>query len=201
MNLPLSPPLASSEPSLFPYEVRGPTTKIGGHLADFSQAWQKISANHTVLLYVLGARILLTSPPTPSLSSFAQLRFSEEEAAQVNQFVAKLEAAQVVTVVEPKSHQIVSPIFLTTNHDGCLRLIFNMKKIKEACITTTHLKLETLQQILPQIPRGAWFRTWDLVQGFYNVLVHRSQRHYFCFNWQSVRYQFRALPMGCSESP
>jgi hypothetical protein len=76
-----------------------------------------------------------------------------------------------------------------------------MKKINKECITTTHFKLETLQQILPLIPRGAWFTSWDLVQGFYNVLVHFSQRHFFCFDWRGTRYQFRALPMGCSESP
>ncbi len=76
-----------------------------------------------------------------------------------------------------------------------------MKKINKECISTTHFKLETLQQILPLIPRGAWFTSWDLVQGFYNVLVHVSQRHFFCFDWRGTRYQFRALPMGCSESP
>jgi hypothetical protein len=168
-------------------------------LADFSQAWRKITANRTVLSDVSGAKILFTSPPSPSLSSFAQPRFSDSEASQVDQFVEKLVLAQVITVVKPKSHQIVSPI--TTNHDGSLCLIFNMKKINEACITTTHFKLETLQQILPLIPRGAWFTSWDLVQGFYNVLVHHSQRHFFCFDWRGVRYQFRALPMGCSESP
>jgi hypothetical protein len=76
-----------------------------------------------------------------------------------------------------------------------------MKKINKECTSTTHFKLETLQLILPLIPRGAWFRSWDLVQGFYNVLVHASQRHFFCFDWRGVRYQFRALPMGCAESP
>jgi hypothetical protein len=119
----------------------------------------------------------------------------------VDQFVHKLVLAQVITVVPCKPDQIVSPIFLTTNHDGSLRLIFNMKKINKECITTTHFKLKTLQQILPLIPRGAWFTSWDLVQGFYNVLVHISQRRFFCFNWRGTCYQFRALPMGCSESP
>jgi hypothetical protein len=170
-------------------------------LADFSRAWRKITANRTVLSYVHGAKILFTSPPTPALSSFAQPRFSEDEKEQIDAFVNKLVLAKVITIVRPRPEQIVSPIFLTTNHDGSLRLIFNMKKINEACITTTHFKLETLQQILPLVPRNAWFTSWDLVQGFYNVLVHASQRHFFCFDWRGTRYQFRALPMGCSESP
>jgi hypothetical protein len=170
-------------------------------LADFFQAWCTITANKTVLSYIAGAKILFTERPTTALSSFAQPRFSEEEASQVDQFVHKLEQAQVITVVSKKPDQIISPIFLTTNHDGSLRLIFNMKKINKECISTTHFKLETLQQILPLIPRGAWFTSWDLVQGFYNVLVHVSQRHFFCFDWRGTRYQFRALPMGCSESP
>ncbi len=168
---------------------------------DFYPAWRKITANRTVLSYITGAKILFTTTPTPALSSFAQPRFTDEESNQVDQFVEKLRLAQVITVVPRKDHQIVSPIFLTTNHDGSLRLIFNMKKINKECITITHFKLETLQQILPLIPRGAWFTSWDLVQGFYNVLVHASQRHFFCFDWRGIRYQFRALPMGCSESP
>jgi hypothetical protein len=170
-------------------------------LADYFSAWCKITANRTVLSYISGAKILFTKKPTTALSSFAQPRFSEEEANQVDQFVEKLKLAQVITVVSQKPDQIVSPIFLTTNHDGSLRLIFNMKKINKECISTTHFKLETLQQILPLIPRGAWFTSWDLVQGFYNVLVHVSQRHFFCFDWRGTRYQFRALPMGCAESP
>jgi hypothetical protein len=170
-------------------------------LADFYPAWRKITANKTVLSYISGAKILFTSTPTPALSSFAQPRFTDEEANQVDQFVEKLRLAQVISVVPRKEHQIVSPIFLTTNHDGSLRLIFNMKKINKECISTTHFKLETLQLILPLIPRGAWFTSWDLVQGFYNVLVHASQRHFFCFDWRGERYQFRALPMGCAESP
>ncbi len=188
-------------PSPFRYEVREPTTKIGGRLADYYPAWRAITANRTVLSYIRGAKILFTSPPSTRLSSFAQPRFSDEESSQVDQFVEKLVLAQVITVVSCKPDQIVSPIFLTTNHDGSLRLIFNMKKINKECITITHFKLETLQQILPLIPRGAWFTSWDLVQGFYNVLVHHSQRRFFCFDWRETRYQFRALPMGCSESP
>ncbi len=178
-----------------------PTTKIGGRLADFLPAWRTITANKTVLSYISGAKILFTKRPTSALSSFAQPRFSEHEASQVDEFVLKLKQAQVISVVSPSPDQIISPIFLTTNHDGSLRLIFNMKKINKECISTTHFKLETLQQILPLIPRGAWFTSWDLVQGFYNVLVHVSQRHFFCFDWRGTRYQFRALPMGCSESP
>ncbi len=170
-------------------------------MADFYPAWRSITANRTVLSYITGAKILFTSQPTPALSSFAQPRFSDEESSQVDQFVQKLVLAQVISVVPCKADQIVSPIFLTTNHDGSLRLIFNMKKINKECITTTHFKLETLQQILPLIPRNAWFTSWDLVQGFYNVLVHASQRRFFCFDWRGLRYQFRALPMGCSESP
>jgi hypothetical protein len=178
-----------------------PETKIGGRLADFSHVWRKIMANCTVLSYVPGVKILFTLTRTLSLSSFAKPWFSKEEASQVDQFVEKLVSAQVITVVQPKSHHIVSPIFLTTNPDGSLRLIFKMKKINEACITTTHFKLETLQQILPLIPRGAWFTLWDLVQGFYNVLIHHSQHRFFRFDWRSKRYQFCAVPMGCSESP
>ncbi len=82
--------------SPFPYEVREPTTKIGGRLADFYPAWTKITANKTVLSYISGAKILFRSTPTPALSSFAQPRFTEEESNQVDQFVEKLRLAQVI---------------------------------------------------------------------------------------------------------
>jgi hypothetical protein len=100
-------------------------------LADFYPAWRKITANKTVLSYISGAKILFTSTPTPALSSFAQPRFTDKESNQVDQFVEKLQLAQVILVVSRKAHQIVSPIFLTTNHDGSLRLIFNMKKMNK----------------------------------------------------------------------
>jgi hypothetical protein len=96
-------------------------TKIGGRLADFFPAWCTITANKAVLSYISGAKILFTERPTTALSCFAQPRFSEDEASQVDQFVRKLEQAQVITVVSKKPDQIVSPIFLTTNHDGSLR--------------------------------------------------------------------------------
>lgn len=192
---------ASPSVEVFPYEVRTPTTKIGGRLADFYEAWRSITANQTVLSYIRGAKTLFIATPTSAQSSYAQPWFSPKESLAVDEYVQSMLLAQIVVAVPKNTTQVVSPVFLTTNHDGSSRLIYNMKKINEDCIKTTHFKLETLAQILPLVPRNAWFTSWDLVQGFYNVLVHCSQQNLFCFDWGGQRYQFRALPMGCAESP
>lgn len=184
-------------------QVRERHTKIGGRIADFIQEWLSVSQNKTVLSYVTGAKINFQKRlPDPQLDSIPNKHFwNQEQSKAVEEFVSVLLDSQVIEEVEFSPDQVVSPIFLTTNKDKSFRLIHNVKRLNQECIQSTRFKMETLAVVLPLIPQFAWFTSWDIVQGFYNVLIHPNFRKFFCFEWNGKRFQFRALSMGSSESP
>lgn len=190
-----------SDQESFPFEVRSKFTKIGGRLADFLPQWEHVSQNKTVLSYIRGAKVIFHTEPSADLSLFRSAPPDTVNSKECLDFITNMEAAQIIERVQVLPDQVVSPIFFVTNNDTSIRFIFNMKRLNKECIRTTRFKLETLQLLLPLIAKNSWFTSWDIVQGFYNVLIHESQRKFFCFEWHGVRYQFRALPMGCSESP
>lgn len=200
---PLELDLAREVVESFQPQVRERHTKIGGRIADFLPHWQEISKNKTVLSYVSGAKINFQKRlPDPVLDSIQNKAFwSLEQVKAVDDFVAVLIDSQVIEIVPVSSEQVVSPIFLTRNKDKTYRLIHNVKRINQECIVSTRFKMENLAVVLPLIPQFAWFTSWDIVQGFYNVLIHPNFRKYFCFDWKGRRFQFRALSMGSSESP
>jgi hypothetical protein len=76
-----------------------------------------------------------------------------------------------------------------------------MKKLNKNCIRTVHFKLDTLSVILPTIRRGDFFVSWDIIQGFYNLALHPDYWRFFTFVWEKSHFQFKALVMGCAESP
>lgn len=177
-------------------------TLIGGRISRFLPEWEKISANKTVLAYVKGASISYVRTPSPSRDSrFDQKSFVGDQAVAVDEFVSVLLDSKVIKEVSPSADQVISPIFLTKNKDNTYRLIHDVSLINRNCVRTTKFKMETLASILPLIPEGSFFVSWDIVQGFYNVAVHPDIQKFYCFEWRGKRYQFLALSMGSSESP
>lgn len=182
--------------------LRERNTVIGGRISQFLPEWRKISANKTVLSYVEGASISYVRTPCPRRDSrFDQKIFVGDQASAVDEFVSVLLDSSVIVEVKPSPRQVVSPIFLTTNKDKTFRLIHDVSLINKNCVQTTKFKMETLATILPLIPEGSFFVSWDIVQGFYNVAVHPDIQPFYCFEWRGKRYQFLALSMGSSESP
>ena len=179
---------------------RDPTTVIGGRLRFFVKFWRRLTHDPRVILSVYGVKVpFLRLPVQNEVPS--QYNFDDEDRKNIRGFISKLLLAKIVEPVQPRSGQYVSPIFLVTNHDGSSRMILNVKKLNKDFCKPRHFQMETLTTVLPLLSRGVWMASLDLVQGYYNIGLHPAHRQYFCFDFEGVRYQFRALVMGLADSP
>lgn len=193
-------PALCADPAQFVLLRREPDTVIGGRLRDFLPFWRLVTHDVDVLKSVSGVKIPFVARPFQTRVP-DPYRFTVEQSAAVSEFITKLLRAGIVEVVPPSRAQFVSPIFLVTNHDLSTRLILDVSRMNDDFLAPRHFQMESLKRVLPLISRNDWFTSLDLVQGFYNVPLHPRHRRYFCFDFATVRYQFRALVMGSSESP
>jgi hypothetical protein len=190
------------EASTFELQLRTPTTSIGGRLARHFPFWRSISSDPYVWSLILGVRIDFTVLPTQAISCVAERSWSADQIPKIQAFIDKLLLTDVIVeTVESPADLVFSPIFLVTNHDSSERLILDVSRLNKECFRKKHFKMETLHTILPEVTRGAWMLSLDLVQGFYNVRLDTDFQKYFAFKWKGRQYKFRALVMGFSDSP
>jgi hypothetical protein len=180
--------------------LRDPHTEIGGRLRHAFSFWTRLTNDRSILRTVSGVKIPFVTLPY-QLQPPAPYRFRQDEQPKVRQFILKLLQAQIIEEVVPSVEQFVSPIFLVQNHDQSSRLILNVQKLNQSFCAPRHFQMETLNVVLPLLTRGVWMTSLDLVQGYYNVPLHSTHRPFFCFDFDGIRYQFRALVMGLSDSP
>jgi hypothetical protein len=173
---------------------------IGGRLRHFVSFWRTLEPTKHVIQTVLGAPIPFTSEPVQT-SKAREYKLCAQDHALVEKEVLWMLDQKIITPVTPSETQIVSPFFLATNKDGTKRPILNVKEINKNNLPKLHFKMETLTLVLPLIKRGEWFTSWDVRKGFFNIAIHPNFRHFFCFEFDGVRYQYNCLVMGLSIAP
>ncbi len=173
---------------------------IGGRLRHFIKFWRRVSPDPRVLKTVLGVEIPFSSTPVQRSVPF-QYQFSQQDADEVRKELNWMLEQEIVKPVPVTPGQFVSPLFLATNHDLTKRPILNVKEINVEYLPKLHFKMETLAIVLPLIKRGDWFTSWDVRKGFFNIYIHPSHQHFFCFDFDGQRYQFTSLVQGLAISP
>ncbi len=173
---------------------------IGGRLRRFADFWRKLSPTKHVIQTVLGAQMPFTSEPVQQFKP-EPYRLNAADHALVKKEVEWMLDQKIITRVQTQGNQVVSPFFLATNKDGTKRPILNVKEINKNNLPKLHFKMETLALVLPLICRGDWFTSWDVRKGFFNIAIHPKFRHFFCFEFDGVRYQYTCLVMGLSIAP
>ncbi len=173
---------------------------IGGRLRHFAPFWRKITNSKHIIQTVLGAKIPFTSSPIPQEPP-PPYHLTHEEFQLVEKEVRWMVAQKIVKPVDPQPDQIVSPFFLATNKDKSKRPILNVKVLNVNHLPKLHFKMETLAKVLPLIQSFDWFTSWDVRKGFFNISIHPAFRHYFCFEFNNIRYQYTCLVMGLSIAP
>jgi hypothetical protein len=173
---------------------------IGGRLRHFLPFWRRVTPDPSVLKTIMGVEIPFTTTPIQRTTPF-QYKFDQRETEEVRRELKWMLEQEIVKPVPVQPGQFVSPLFLATNSDLTRRPILNVKQINVEYLPKLHFKMETLAVVLPLIKRGDWFTSWDLRKGFFNIYIHPSYQHFFCFDYEGTRYQFTCLVMGLSISP
>ena len=80
-----------------------------------------------------------TLPPTNHHAYIPNI--SADETFAIDFEIKKLLSQKVITPCEDEQDEFVSPIFTTTNHDGGLRLILNLKQLNKH-VVHGHFKMD-----------------------------------------------------------
>lgn len=68
-------------------------------------------------------------------------------------------------------------------------------------IDTEHFKLKDLRSACRLLEHNMYVGTVDIMEAYFAILIHKSQRIYLRFRFWSQLYEFTCLPFGLSESP
>ena len=103
-------------------------------------------------------------------------------------------------VIEIRPDQFVSRIFEVPKKTGDYRLILDLSDLN-LYLKKVHFKMEGLQAILSLICQGDFLASLDLQDAFLTVAMHHAFFKYLCFDFEGVRYCFKALVFGLSCAP
>ena len=173
----------------------------GGQISYYFSQWEALTSDKFILDTVLGATFIFSS--TPPLQTYPPPIFSQistKERLYVQQEITRLLCHKIVVPSEHEEGQFISPIFTTTNRDGSLRLILNLKTFNQYLLYQ-HFKMETLSYILKLVKPNCYMTSLDLKSAYYSVPMAPVCQNYLKFLWQDKLYKFVAFPNGLACCP
>ena len=103
-------------------------------------------------------------------------------------------------IVEVQPDQFVSRIFEVPKKSGGHRLVLDLKDLNQY-LKKIHFKMEGLLDIASLISCGDFLASWDLQDAFLTIAMHSSCFKYLCFDFDDVRYCFKAMVFGLTCAP
>lgn len=149
-----------------------------------------------------GFRIVFASSP-PLTSDPTGLTLSENShlGAATLELIAELHKARVIEPVrEGHSLGFYSRFFIVPKKTpGRWRAILDLSHLN-TYIDKTAFKMETAESVRLQLSRGEWATSLDLSDAYHHVPIHEASRKFLRFKVNGLRWQYRALPMGLTDS-
>lgn len=172
------------------------TTRLRSHL----NRWKKFTKNPTVLSLIEEGLKLTFSRPILKRRSLFLKASSEMMKKTLSATIKRFLAEGIIEPTNQKSQilNLFFPILKKNKKD--LRWILDLKFVS-AHLNHKAYKMETITQIREMIQEKDWMVSIDIVNAFYHLLIHPDYRQYCRFKALNKTYQFKALPMGLSESP
>ena len=135
-----------------------------------------------------------TFVPTP-------LRFSKDEQHQIRLELRRFLACNIIEpVTDHSADEYISNIFIRKKKNGGVRVILNLRSFNEQFIDKQHFKMETLRSAIEAMRPFSYLTKIDLSEAFYSIRLLESDRKYFRFLFDGIKYQFTALVMGQSKN-
>ena len=114
--------------------------------------------------------------------------------------IQELTQKQAIVQIDDFPLLCISPIFVIPKMSGDLRVILNLKEIN-LFIPAQLFRMETLNLILPNLPKHDWAVSIDLKDAYLHVPVHPQSRRLLGFKYQGLTYVYIVLPFGLKDSP
>ena len=174
---------------------------VGGRLSLFVAQWQNITRDHFIISVVRqGFQIsvqnnfpgMLREVTVPPRDPKARLAICKE--------IQELILKKAIVQIDDFPLLCLSPIFVIPKKTGDLRVILNLKKIN-VFISVQHIRMETLNVILPNLRPHDWAVSIDLKDAYLHVPVHPQSRRLLGFKFLDKTYVYKVLPFGLKDSP
>ena len=175
------------------------TARLRHHL----QRWRRFTRNKTVLSIIKRGLFISLRDPILKKRSFFMKCQDKETKKQLTKTIEKF-LKQGVIEAAPTAEQeeeLVSLFFpIPKKGSNKLRWIIDLKELSQH-VNKKAFKMETLEYVREMIQPGDWMISIDLMDAFYHLLVQPRVRKYLRFVALGQKWQYRALPMGLSNSP
>ena len=103
-------------------------------------------------------------------------------------------------VIEESKSPYAAPIVLVRKKSGGLRLCIDYRKLNKITVKDA-FPLPRISESLDALEGSSYFSTFDLAQGYHQILVKREDREKTAFSVPWGHYQYRRCPMGLTNSP
>ena len=178
----------------------------GERLSKFHKIWEQKGAPPSVQQIIkTGHRIQFEkSPPLTLPLKQYETFLSPTQSLIVEQEIKELVekgALRVVSYSEAiKVPGLYSRVFVVPKPNGNHRVIINMKPLNKFIVKET-FHMESEKEVRSLLEPGCWGSVIDLSDAYYLVSVDKRDRKYCRFIFQGKIYEYKALPMGLTESP
>jgi len=92
------------------------------------------------------------------------------------------------------------PLLVVPKKDGSPRLVIDYRALNEVTKKDS-FPMPKIQEILESLAGAAFFSSFDLLAGFYNIEVEEASKEKTAFISFKGLYEFNRMPMGMSNSP
>ena len=103
-------------------------------------------------------------------------------------------------VIEPSTSPWASPIVLVQKKDGSMRFCVDYRKVNDVTQKDAY-PLPRIDTTLDTLHGSQWFSTLDLLSGYWQVEVAKSDRLKTAFCATEGLFQFRVMPFGLCNAP
>nr|CAH7731620.1 unnamed protein product [Callosobruchus chinensis] len=152
-----------------------------------------------ILSWLQGFRIPIIVPSSQS-SIDKRRKWSRQEQAVISDAIHTLTEFGAISKVQPCKGQFISDIFVISKSDGTNRLILNLKKFNEY-VETLHFKMEGYKVASELIKPLSWMCKVDLKDAYLMVPVHKQDKKYLRFYFNSILYEYNCLCFGLNCAP
>ena len=182
---------------------QNPSTPVGGHLAQCTQQWSKITKDPWVLSTIQGCHINFSrSPPLKNSPPLCQdPLMTKEQAVILSEEIQSLQEKSAITLLSTHPGPgFYSNVFVVPKRDGGWRPIINLRKLN-SYIHTPHFKMENIFSLRDILKKGDWLAKLDLKDAYLTVPMAKAHQKYLRFQWQGKIYEFKSLPFGLATAP
>ena len=105
---------------------------------------------------------------------------STETKVSMDEEILSMKSKKIIVGCSHEPGEFLSPIFPVEKPDGSLRIILNLKELKQS-VEYLHFKMDSIKVVLSHVTRGCFMASLDLKQAYHSVKIDDEYQKYLKF--------------------